>query len=565
MMMGIRLSLRSLRETGTLRTKGLYGLAVLPVLLLVVIKFFLPSLHSNEAGKLISARQVLDPAFLGRDWVAAPGRGDNVFDSVFALLVAPLWLCMRNSLMVALAARLVCWGILLAALVRLARTLCIEWYALSCGLGVWICNDQDLGAKEWIFRSAEAKCLAYALLIFALNAALRKRFLSAGVFCGLATCCHVLVGGWGTVALGGAVLLGLRDIGWRRAVQFTAVVVCISMPALITAILYVSPGAPAEHQASDRLAVLFADPFHLDPAYFGGWQELAVASVLVVCAAWVFFRICSRVQAKLLGFFLVILLLEFSSGLLAWKLNWFWFLKTFPFRVPDVLIFLFFALALSCLMARLMVRLASQVQENRSKPRSRREWRRIGLLAALACLVFGGFLRGLDAVCVSDLPLFVAQWHEYLLEPQNSWREMTEWIRANTPPSAIFLAPPWEYTFWIDAERAQVVNLKRPPHNVRLLEWHRRLTAVNGRPFQFRGSEILNELRENYPQLSPAQVGTIRDLYGADYYLTTRPRADLHANLVHVSGSYYLFELRKSGLANLPVVDGSGSPTQHPR
>jgi hypothetical protein len=534
-------------KSRTLKTISCYGIAILPVFLVLIIKFFLPELQQNEAGKLVSVRQVFDPSFLSHDWAVARGCGDNVFDLVSAVLIAPFWLWLRNSILVALAARLLCWGILLAALVKLSRTLTIEWYALSCSLGVWICNDQNLGAGEWIFGSAEAKCLAYALLLLAMDAALRKKLLRAGMCCGLAICCHVLVGAWGSMALGGALLLCYRDYGWRRIGQFMALVAGLSIPIAMIAVHYAVPGTPAERQASNRLAVSFSDPFHIDPSYFGGWQVLAVAFVLAVGAAWLFFKVTARSQAKLLSSFLAMLILEFLAGLLAWELNQFWFLKSFPFRVPDVLVFLFFMLALPCFVARLIAKLWKQIRGDSFRPRSRSAWRRLALLFTLVCLVLAGFLRDLDTVLAHDLPIFVAQWQQYIYGPKTSWQEMTEWIRDNTPKSAIIMAPPWEFDFWLEAERAQVVSYKRPPHNVRLLEWYRRMTAMNGGAFHSRGSAARDELRKNYPQLSLAQIETIRNQYSADYYLTTWERGDLRGNLVHVSGSYYLYRLQKFG------------------
>jgi hypothetical protein len=76
-------------ESRTLKTISCYGIAILPVLLVLIIKFFLPSLQENEAGKLVSVRQVFDPSFLSHDWAVARGCGDNVFDLVFAVLIAP--------------------------------------------------------------------------------------------------------------------------------------------------------------------------------------------------------------------------------------------------------------------------------------------------------------------------------------------------------------------------------------------------------------------------------------------------------------------------------------------
>jgi hypothetical protein len=541
--------LNSARISSTLKTISLYGLAFLPVIWVLSLKYFLPQLLDNEAGKLVSTRQVFEPSFLSRDWAVARGSGDSVFDLPFALLIAPLWLCLRNCIFVALAARLLCWTFLLAALVKLSRTLTIEWYALSCTLFVWICNDQSLGAAEWIFRGAEAKCLAYALFFLAIDATLRSRLWVAGACCGLAIWCHFLVGAWGSVALVGALLLRYRDYGGRRIAQLTALVVGACAPVAVIAVGYATQGTSAQRHAANRMAVSFSDPFHLDPSCFGGWQEFVVASVLAVIAAWVFFKVAAPPHARLMSSFLAMLILIFLAGLLAWQTNQFWFLKSFPFRVPDVLVFLFFMLALPCFVGRLIAKLAKQLGADCWMCGLRASsWHSAFRLAFFFCLlfiVFAGVLRDVHGVLQYDLPVFASRWQQYLDGRKSSWQQMTEYIRDHTPQSAIIMAPPWEFSFWLDAERAQVVNFKRPPHNVRLLEWHRRLTAMNGGPFRSRGFQALEEIKSNYSNLSPAQIEAIRNMYGADYYLTTRQRSDLRGDLIHVCGSYYLYRLSK--------------------
>jgi hypothetical protein len=55
-----------------------YGLTLLPVVLVLIIDHFLPQLQQNEAGKLVSARQVFDPTFLSRRNVTQFKAGDEV-------------------------------------------------------------------------------------------------------------------------------------------------------------------------------------------------------------------------------------------------------------------------------------------------------------------------------------------------------------------------------------------------------------------------------------------------------------------------------------------------------
>jgi len=548
------------KNAGILMTLMHCGLAALPVLLLVVIKFFLPQLQENEAGKLVSTRQILDLTFLCRDWAVAKGHGDNVFDGVFAALIAPLWLWLRNGILVALAARLLCWAALLGALVKLSRTLTIEWYALACGLCIWICNYQGLGAGEWIFHTAEAKCLAYALLFLAVDAALLKRLPRAGLYCGLAICCHVLVGAWGFVALGGALLMRTRDYGWRRLALFATLVAAACVPVAIVAWRYAALGTYAEWQASNRLAVLFSDPMHLDPTYFGGWQEFALLCILSVVAGWAFFKVTERGRALLLCCFLFVLLVEFLAGLLAWETKQYWFLKSFPFRVPDTQIYLFLMLAFPSFFARLLKRMGTQIKEDRLRPRTRQTKWRLALFFGLSLAAAAGLLWEIQSIVVEDLPIFAGAWRDYILGRKTPWQEMVDWVRNNTPQQSIVIVPPWEFGFWIDAERAQVVSYKRVPHNIRLLEWQRRMTEMNGEPFHSRGEWLLDELRQHYPKLSLEQIESIRAHDGADYFLTMQEREDLRDNLVHANGSYYLYQLWKPGSAYQPMAAAMQPP-----
>ena len=541
---------RVLRENEASNIAGNYYLAALLVLPLLILKFFVPHLLQNEAGKLVSTRQIFEPFFLSHDWVVARGQGDNVFDLIFAAIIAPFWLLLRDSVLVALAGRILCWSLLFLSLCKLARTLAIEWYALAFGLTIWICTDQSLGALEWVFGSGEPKCLAYALLFLALDAVLRKRLGVAGVYCGLATSCHILVGAWGTVALGGALLLCFRDYGWRRVLPFSLVSASVSIPIAVISLSFNLPGTPAMRRAADQLAVLFCDPFHIDPVYFGGWEELAALILLGGCAAIAFRKLLPSSHAKLLASFLAMLSLEFLAGVLARQLNLFWYLKSFPFRVADVLVLLFFLLSVPCLTMRWIRGLASQFGKLDRRPQSDR--RRVAMVVALGLPLLAALVFFLGGVLVKDLPVFVTEWRGYALGEKDSWHEMTGWIRTNTPPGAVFLAPPWEFTFWIDAERAQVVSYKRPPHNVRMVEWHKRLTAANGKPFSARGAGIKKELRQNFPELTIPQLESIRDQYGAEYFLTTKRRDDFAGNLVHANSEYWLYSLPQNSVLRFP-------------
>ena len=61
-------------------------------------------------------------------------------------------------------------------------------------------NDQFQMAGEWVVGGFEAKGLAYACVIFALERMVSRRWSQVWILLGLASAFHVLVGGWATIA-----------------------------------------------------------------------------------------------------------------------------------------------------------------------------------------------------------------------------------------------------------------------------------------------------------------------------------------------------------------------------
>ncbi len=510
--------------------RDLYWLALLPVLPVLITRFYYPVLVGNEAGKLLAARRILEPAFLGRDWLQA-ASGDDVLYSAFSALVAPLWLLLKDAILVVLVGRLLVWALLFYALARLARTLEIDAYALAIGLAVWVFRFQSLGAGEWIFGGIEGKCVAYALLFLAMESALRKRVLAAAVYCGFSIWFHILVGGWGALALCGALLIGNRGFRWRRALQFCAIVGTFLLP-LVVMFLHKTSDAQSSGSSgrANRLIVLFRNPHHLDPDFFHGNVEFLLACLLTGITVFGLHMLVSQYKATLISAFLVILLMQFGAGLIARRLGLFWFLKSYPFRVADVLV------GLLCWITAPM--LALWLLKWVVAPRFR------ALVSSV--LLFGvGFVVLLNAAPAIEqhLGVFQSSWSRYLRHDESPWEEMTRWIRQNTPQSSILIAPPWEETFWVQAERAEVVNFKRAPHSLAILQWNQRMMVLNGGPFHSRGDRVKDELQQHYPELAPAAIDAVRRDYGADYYLNTKPRPEMSGQLVHANGNYFLYQL----------------------
>ena len=511
-----------------------YFLVILLLLSVLSLKYLVPAFDVNEAGKLISVRQLVTPDFLSHDWAVAKGHGDNIFDFAFAATMAPLWVCLHDMLWVAMVARALFWIAFLLILVKLGTRLQFEPYVLLAGTAGWILLKQHLGTSEWILGGIEPKCFSYALLLLALIAIFDKATLKAGIYCGLAISFHVLVGFWGTFALAVALLMAWRDFGWRRILTFGLIPALINLPLLIVAHHYDAVSTDANRELAAQIGVLVADPLHVDPYYFHGAVLFAILVLLTAVSVWLYRKLVPAFEARVIGGFLSALALEFGAGLIARPLNNYRFLLSFPFRVADTLVLFFFLLALTCWAGRRMLAWCETDA-----------WKRIPLVwKNAACIVLILAFAGTYAYNIKKPVVeFTQLWQKRLDRKDDKWREMTDWVRSQTPKDAVFLSPPWLNIFWIDGERAQVVNYKRAPHNSQIIEWQHRLEAVNGGPVRERGYHIMDEMKRSYPYLSTQEINAIRDEYGASYYLTTVERKDLQAKLVHANGEYFLYRL----------------------
>ncbi len=510
-----------------------YWLAVLPALSILLARYFYPDFLEDEAGKLIAVHRLFDPTFLSHDWLPAI-HCEGVFHFTFTALIAPLWLIFKDALLVALTGRILIWALLLVSILRLARTIGIPRYSLTIGLALWLFRFQSLGAGEWIFGGIQSKCVAYALLLLALDAALQDKTLSSAFLCGFAIWVHVLVGGWGAMALGGAMLLSPRILGWRKPLAFSAIVTLFLAP--VAGLFLRNPAHPAsavESLAADRIIVLFRYPHHLDPFFFHARTEIVLLIILAALATFAFHQLNSQFQASLLTSFLAILLLQFVAGLIARQFELFWFLKSGPFRVADVLVGLLAFLSIPALIARLWHRIPATRVPARMRP----------IWFAAFCFAFSPLLFVASApVVLRDLATFTQSWSHLLRHQPTDWQQATRWILRNTPPSAVILAPPWKGAFWVEAGRAQVVNYEPAPHDAEFLLWHRRLSALNGGPFHFVGQKVIEELQENYPQLTPGTIQKVINDFGADYFLATRQYPEFQSRLVYRNNIYFLYK-----------------------
>lgn len=477
-------------------------------LALVGICYWVPEYIGNECIYMLSARLVNEPDLLTGDYFwDKPIRERAFYDQI---VVAPL-ISAVGGIPAVLALRLLTWIALLAATVALMRRLGIGPWEWASTFAIWFVCGQSLAAGEWMFGTAESKGLAYVGVLVGLSMALGRRYVAAGAWSGAAVSMHPLVGGWAAIALIAVVLVQER----RTFLHFLGPLVLFSLPGLVPSLLYVSD-VPAGLEAL-RILVHEGAPQHLDPGSFlRGWKPVALAAVSLAVIP-LLRGIVATYHLRLLAWYLGVLMGFFVVGLLAYKLDLYWFLRFYPFRLGPMFVFLFFLVAVS---ARAL----------------RARGRAIPVATLLLAALLVAWLKP-PVSLTKPFTRFAVSWSQYWQTGSaGEFARAARWIRENTDRGTVFLASPWLQEFWLAAERPQVLSLKCVPHDDRLLEW------------KARGEE----LRFWFDTLPRERVLALARKYGARYYVARAGREDLADLEVYADDRY--------GVYRVPTVSGgSGS------
>lgn len=517
-----------------------YWLGIVPGLLILIYRDFIPKYLANDAVRLVSLRLLYEPSFISHDWLLLAHYDEDRLTILFRAIFAPLWFVTHDGIVIALISRACVWIFLIYAIVRLAKALQLPRFALAIGFFYWVDQGQSLGAGEWIFGDAEGKCLAYGCLFLAIEAWLRNRPRWAAVICGLAFWFHVPVALWTVLAFYSALLIAERKNLIKGFAIPALITAAVCLPMGLIALRYMEVSAPTPAGMSiDWLIVMFRNPHHMDPHYFGGWREFIKLVICVSLATISFPLSLGDKKRTFLSLLLCALLGEFTCGVLARESNHLGFLKVYPFRAADVLVFFFACVTLPALIADLLSRTTVQrfVQLRSHGVRV--------AAAAVACalLILPTVSIGLMKSDKFFVRQFVTSWVDFARNQQAPYSEMTHWIRTNIPKDAVITAPPWLNDFTLESERATVVNFGRDPHNGLIVEWYQRYCALNGGQFHSVGVATETEAQNNYPRLSLAQLTEIGKSYGSEYYLTGTRRDDLGLPVVHANAEYFLYRI----------------------
>jgi hypothetical protein len=458
------------------------------LLVLICILFFGQSPPDvNESHYLTKAKHF---------WTTAWCSGDLFLESAEAhwlFFASTGWITKLVSLETyAWLGRLASWMLFAWAWLQLSRQIHPRgWFALFSFTLFLLFNLRFHLAGEWVVGGFEGKPLSYACGVWALAAWLRGNWPQMSFWLGAAIGWHALAGGWlalaialVTVSLGSA---GIREAvsgclakGSRMAQAQVAGGVLLALAGLLPGLLSQTAATPELLREAALIQVTQRLSHHL---WFTAFPtgRVAAFSVLIAFSALLATRVLWPRPIGLLfrlalagllfdlgGLCLSAMVAEAAAGadLACSLLRFYWF------RFADFALPLAVALAVGWLLEAWARPGNPQLQLTISQVVSAVLILAAGLQAAEN---WQAGRAGADAAALEQFPL----------EPQKAlklaanWRQVCEWIAAETPPEAVFITPARQQSFKWYAGRAEVACWKDMPQDpVGIVEWSKRLNQV---------------------------------------------------------------------------------------
>jgi hypothetical protein len=516
-------SARARSWAGTAAHSEPLGFALLlgAVLLLGVAELVVPG--HNEFVYLPQLRRAWDQAYLARDW----SMGGTVPDRVlFDLVFGPLTLVLPLGV-VGWVGRVIVWTLGIVALLRLGRRCGLPPLGVTVAVSAWLFYGQAVVGGEWVFGTFEAKCLAWAFLFFALERFLAGRHRMASILLGLTASAHVVVGFWGAVGVGGALLL----VGWPlRRLAVCAGFGLIGAAPGIVAFLPAMLGSVSSSPEDWRFITLVAIPLHFDPMFFTARANASLYLLFAFNVAHLYWHRDDPTW-RLLTAFEGVLALVFTAGVAARLAEVYAPLRLIPFRLFPVVTLLFFFFR--------VVRLAGDGAVGRLGP------------GALALGVLALLTLGDPLARAGDLAH--ARYAE-LRDGPDDVAKAFDWMASHTPPDALAIMPPWRLDGYYRSGRAQVACWHLARFD-RLGEWRERLESMLG---DISGARYVGRwAHERYRMLGEADVATIARKYGADHLVSPR---DYSYPVLFRSGAWKVYALPPTRAASLPAPAPGRAP-----
>ncbi|MCA9035597.1 MAG: hypothetical protein KDA91_10725 [Planctomycetaceae bacterium] len=532
----------STTRPGWLRVLG--GHQVFLVWLLFVFcslaQSFIPGV--NEPHYLCKARSFADPSWCERDFFLASHNSHFCFYVIVGPLtkVMPFWLVALFGRFVSLA--LVAWG-----WCRLAQTLRLR-AAFVFGSSALYAVVASLGSfsGEWILGGFESKVPAWGLFLLAaarwmtcLQKGSYRDAVFAGIYAGLATALHPVVGIWGVTAFGmvqftGCFLpvRGLNDSTqdvekcvptesrpWlvlpasvpqtafsSRVSAFAADSTLMLLPYSVISLAGVVPALrllietnvdPDDKAIAEFIQVFWRLSHHMDPSAFSVSQWAFAA---LVCSALVYLRWLRQVQRRRAettpatttvttrptceASMQILERLLVASGMIALAgiaIGW----HTVPAKELGgwewrAALLKFYPFRLFDGMMPILVALSIAVWLQNRFTLQLSSAEATARLQRLNRLKAGRAIAGIISIAVLFNLRSVAP-AGYTIRQYLDWRDVCFWIREHTPPESLILTPRESFAFKWLAQRAEFVTYKDCPQDASgILEWNRRLWYLNG-------------------------------------------------------------------------------------
>jgi hypothetical protein len=396
---------------------------------------------------------------------------------------------------------------------------------------------------EWVIGGCEAKVFAWACVLAGVGEVARGRW-AGGVFAmGAGTALHVLVGGWGLVALVGAWLLdwlGGRSGraehdrtggGWTSAALVAAGLALVAS-GVVPALGLSAGASAADRAAAVRTYVVERLHHHLLPRSFA--EPLVSRHVLAILAWWLLARLVPFTPARGRVTGLVLAALGISAA--GWAISWaeplapvpvLVLLRYYFFRLADVVVP--FALAVS---AALVVGDADTCHR---------------LLPLPAWVLRGALVLGLAGDVVAESAHWPLPGRTGLVPRADSkvdapaWIDICGWVRDHAPADACFLTPRGAASFTWRTGRREVVSWKNSPQDVAaLLEWRRRIVDC------YSASGSLANMERSTAALGAARMRDVADRYGVSFAIVPADLvglADLPFPVLHRNTGYVVLDL----------------------
>jgi hypothetical protein len=159
--------------------------------------------------------------------------------------------------------------------------------------------------------------------------------------------------------------------------------------------------------------------------------------------------------------------------------------------------------------------------------------------------------------CILTVVIGWNRWLGWGMTPEAvdpEYLKLCHWAREATPVDAIFLVPPSDTAFRLEAQRAIVVNFKHVPQlSGEIIHWLDRLESVLGTrevgAFPRDYVKLLPALDAKYKSRAPAELNGVARKYGARYIIAANDWGDAYRaqQVYHTpSRTFFVYDVRSS-------------------